>query len=295
MLNKEKPVKLEIDKDKCTLCGTCVKFCAGEYLLLEDNSIKPNINSIFGCTQCGNCMMNCPDNAIKITAEGFSENDIIEFNSEIPDFNAVKSLFLRRRSVRKFKKQEVPQEIIDKILQAAATAPMSIPPSEVKVLVVNGFDKVQELAFEADKRFNKFSKVMNPFVLGLFKPFIGNNKYKLMKDFISPLMKLLCEKRKDGVDFLFYNAPAVLLFYGTEVSMDNTDQIIAATYADIAAQSLGLGTCIIGSVPPVFDDRLKAEYGISKNEKIGIAFILGYPEIKFKRGIRRKFNAVNYI
>jgi nitroreductase/NAD-dependent dihydropyrimidine dehydrogenase PreA subunit len=294
MLNKEKPVTVEIDNEKCTHCGLCTSICAGEYLVLANNSIKINENSLFGCVQCGNCMMMCPNNAIKVRGEGVSENDIIPLNDNLPDFDAVNSLFLKRRSIRKFKNQEIPQEIINKILEAASTAPISIPPSETKILVINGFDKVQELADELVIRFDKVKKVMNPVVLSLFRPFMGENKHKVFKEFVLPLLKTLSTERKKGNDILFYNAPAVLLFYGTSMNLDKEDQIIASTYASIAAEAMGLGTCIIGSVVPGFDDKLKKKYGILKDEPLGTAFILGYPDQKFNKGIKRKFNAVRY-
>ncbi len=60
--------------------------------------------------------------------------------------------------------------------------------------------------------------------------------------------------------------------------------VIASTYASIAAEAYGLGTCIIGSVVPGFDAKLKAKYGIAKSEPLGTAFVMGYPDQKFSRG-----------
>jgi nitroreductase/NAD-dependent dihydropyrimidine dehydrogenase PreA subunit len=294
MLNKEKPVTLEINKEKCILCGKCTENCPGEYIKLQENAIKTNEDSLFGCIQCGNCMMTCPADAIKVRGEGITEADIIELQDNYTDFDSLNSLFLKRRSCRKFTKDEVSQEVIEKVLNAASTAPMSLPPSETKVLVINGFDKVQELADESVQRFDKLSKMLNPFMLGVLKIFMGEKKQKVFKDFVLPLLKALSAERKKGNDIVFYNAPAALIFYGTGISSDSTDQIIAATYADIAAQALGLGTCIIGSIPPAFDEKLKAKYGILKDEKVGLVFILGYPDQHFKKGIKRRFNAVKY-
>lgn len=293
MLNKEKSVRVEIDEGKCIHCETCVKVCAGEYLKFEDNKVKINNDSMFGCIQCGYCMMNCPKDCISVYGEGISPQDIVSFSENLPDYDAVNSLFLQRRSARKFKKQEVQQEVIEKVLEAACTAPMSIPPSEVKVLVINGFDKVQVFAGEIIERLDKFAKIMNPFVLNIFKPLLGTAKYKMFKEFVLPLVKMMSEERKQGKDHLLYDAPVVMVFYITELT-DKEDPILAAAHAGIAAEALGLGTCIIGSVPPAFDDKLKAKYGIEKNEKPVIAFIMGYPESKFKKGIKRRFKSVKY-
>lgn len=292
MFDKDKPAFVEIDKEKCTNCGLCVDVCP-EYLVKGQNLAEVNTNSLWGCVQCGRCMMNCPNNCIKVKGDGISENDVVPLKDNLPDFDSVNSLFLKRRSIRKYKNQEIPKEVIDKILEAASTAPMSIPPSEVKILVVNGFDKVQELADELVIRFDKYLKVM-PVIIKLMKPFMEKNKYKIFRDFVLPLLKMLSEERKKGNDGLFYNAPALLLFYGTEKNLDKEDMVIASTYASIAAEAYGLGTCIIGSVVPGFDAKLKAKYGIAKSEPLGTAFVMGYPDQKFSRGIKRKFNSVRY-
>lgn len=295
MLNKEKPVELIIDSQKCTNCGSCVEVCPGKYLISQDNKIHANENSPFGCIQCGHCMMNCPTGSIIIRGEGISENDIITLNEQLPDFGAVNSLLIKRRSIRKFKNQEISPESIDKILQAAATAPISVPPSEVKVLVINGFDKVQEFADDLVTGYAQVQKIFNPFVLKLFKPLIGEVQYKMFKDFVLPLAKVTVDARKEGKDILFFNAPAVIVFYGTEWT-DKEDQYLAIANATIAAESMGLGTCIIGSVGPLLqkDKKLKEKYGILKNEKPTMAFVLGYPDIKFKKGIQRKFKDIKY-
>ena len=55
--------------------------------------------------------------------------------------------FLRlRRSVRVFKDRPVERNVIDRILEAAATAPMGMPPHSTEVVVI---DHREELDFES--------------------------------------------------------------------------------------------------------------------------------------------------
>lgn len=293
MLNRERPVEITFN-DACTKCGLCTEVCS-EYLIREGDDIKVNKDSVFGCFQCGHCMMVCPNNAIEVKGEGISPQDVFALENNKADYDSLYSLLSHRRSVRKFKKQEVSQEIIDKILEAASTGPISIPPSEVKVLVINGSDKVQTFADEVIHSLIKMRKIMNTFSLKLFKFFMGKHSYKIFKDFVLPLIKSIIEAGEKGKDLLFYDAPAVIVFYTTPLT-DKEDAIIASTLAMTAAESLGLGTCFIGSVPYVLDNnpKLKAKYGIAKEEKSAMAFILGYPEKKFAKGIKRKFREVRY-
>ncbi len=54
---------------------------------------------------------------------------------------------------------------------------------------------------------------------------------------------------KHGINYVTYDAPATIYFYGSPYC-DYADPIIAATYAMLAAESLGLGTCMIGGIHP---------------------------------------------
>lgn len=294
MLNKEKSVEVVIDKNKCAKCGICIGICH-DYLKKGDDGFPFGINegSPFGCIQCGNCMMMCPNDAIEIKGEDISKEHLRELNPNLPNFEAINSLFLKRRSCRKYDEQEVSKEVIDKVLQAAATAAVSIPPSEVKVLVIQGREKVQELADDLIKAMRDFTKMMNPLMLGAIGLMAGKVQYKFLKDFVLPLSRETIQKREEGIDILFYNAPAIVLFYGTELT-DKEDWILAANQATIAAESLGLGTCIIGMLGEIFktNQKLRKKYGLSKNDKAGLGFVLGYPAIKFRKGFQRNFKEV---
>jgi len=296
MFNKEKPVEIIVDRAKCALCGICIEACSGEYLTMTDLGVEPAGDSPFGCIQCGRCMISCPVSCISVRGEGISEKDLVTLNQDLPNYDKIYSLLLQRRSTRKFKNLPLSKEIIDKVLDAASTAPISIPPSEVKVMVINGFDKVQEFAGDVVHSFEKALRIMNPVALSLLKPVIGDTTLKIFKEFIIPLGKMTIEARNEGKDILFYNAPAVVVFYSSEFG-GNEDALIAAQTGMIAAESLGLGTCIIGTIPPILErsKKLKEKFGFLKNEKVALAFILGYPETKLKKGIKRRFKEVRYL
>lgn len=299
MLNKEKPVKVIIDKEKCTKCGICVISC-DNYLTQDKDSYpvaKSSEESLLGCIQCGRCMMKCPTEAIEIIGEDIDKSHLRPMPQSTPDYEAINALMLKRRSTRKFKPDEVSKENIDKILAAAATAPVGIPPSEVKVLVFQGRKKVQEFAKELNGEIKHMKKIMTPLALNLMKLFMGEQQYKVMKDFALPLCDITLQECEKGNDILFYDAPAVMVFYGSELA-DVEDKVIAATNATIAAEALGLGTCFIGTVSYMLNNssKLKKKYGIQKGEKVSTAFILGHPdEGGFLRTFQRNFKDVKII
>ena len=76
---------------------------------------------------------------------------------------------------------------------------------------------------------------------------------------------------------------------------DPADAHIAATYAMLAAQSLGLGSCMLGTCSALGYARpFKAKYGIPPGNKIGLGLVLGYPAATFLRGVRRKMTSVAF-
>ena len=59
-------VTLELDIDKCTLCGMCSKVCVHGVLAVDDNGI--HILNRDACMECGACAMNCPAEAVTVRA-----------------------------------------------------------------------------------------------------------------------------------------------------------------------------------------------------------------------------------
>lgn len=54
--------KLQIDKEKCTVCGLCAKKCPDHNLVKDKDHI--NILNQFECLHCLRCINHCPANAI---------------------------------------------------------------------------------------------------------------------------------------------------------------------------------------------------------------------------------------
>ena len=190
----------------------------------------------------------------------------------------------------------VPREVIDRVIAAAAMAPMGIPPWEVGVTVFHGRDKVKELASDTADTYAGLLKILDNGVgRAFFRLFTKKTTWQQFQSFILPLGRILVEGQKAGVDNTLYNAPAALLFHVSPYA-DGADSFIACTYAMIAAEALGLGTCMIGCVSPPVARRkeLLKKYGLPAGNTPKIVLIMGYPATRFRKGIRRPFQSVTY-
>ncbi len=184
-----------------------------------------------------------------------------------------------------------PKRLIEKILEAAKTAPMGIPPSDVEVLILNGTSKVRDFSNDMISYFKQIKRFINDHTLWLLKPFMKKSDYQMFKTFIIPMIHFFVRKKEEGEDWLLYGAPLAMYFYNSPYS-DPADAYITATYAMIAAESLGLRSCMIGSINPFLEHggkKIKSKYGINKNSRQGIVVVFGYPKFKYYKAIKRTF------
>lgn len=289
---------ITVDSNKCTGCGLCFSVCTSFSLKIEDNIAKVNESSFIGCIGCGQCVAVCPNDAIMVEGRTLTKEDFVKIPTadSKTNYDQLNSLLFARRSTRFFKDKNIDQEIIDKILQAASTAPMGIPPSEVEVIVLKGKDKVREFSFDCIDCFKKFKWIASPMMLGIMRPFIGKENYDSFKTFISPLLYFFIETKEKDENWLLYDAP--LAIYFNSAYTDPADPYIVATYAMLAAESLGLGSCMIGSINPFLKygcKSLKEKYQINPKTKEGIFVVFGYPKYHYKKAIKRTFGSVKYI
>ncbi len=290
--------QITINYERCNSCGLCINVCKDFSLIMEDNRPVVSNHPVFGCIACGQCMAVCPTGAIEISGREMTPDDRIDLSEmkNKPSYDQLKNLMIGRRSIRDFKEMEVGEELVEKIINAAVSAPMGLPPSDVHLLVIKGKEKVREFSFDVLDYFDKISYLFSSPVLGLWR-LAGKETYQLMKSFAQPMIRFFAESKAKQENYLLYDAPLAMYFTGSPYS-DPADPYISATYAMLAAESLGLGSCMIGSIHPMIQHgakKLKQKWNLPAKSPAGIVVIFGYPKYKYHSGIRRSFAEVAFI
>ena len=290
--------EISIDVNRCMGCGLCIEVCKSFNLVLENEKVISK-DSVYGCIGCGHCMAICPHEAIKISGRCLTPDDVLTLpkQQENASYEEVLNLSLHRRSIREFKDVSVEKEIIEKIIEVAKTAPMGLPPSDVNLLVFDTPAKVRQFAEDFCDYLAGIRWFVSGWFLTLMRPFWGKANDELFRGFVRPTIDLYLDNMNKGINLVNYDAPLAMYFYGSPYS-DPADPIVAATYAMIAAESLGLGTCMLGAVHPLIQygkgaQTFRHKYGIRYKSREGIFVIMGYPEVEYQKGIRRTFASIN--
>ena len=285
-----------INQETCTGCGRCAEICSTRTLAMEGGKLSVATRMFMGCVGCGHCAAVCPTGSITVQGRRFELGELVDLPPAHHRATAeqLDGLLLSRRSIRRFEEREVDRGLVERILAMTSTAPMGIPPTEVGIVVFHGREKVRQFAADAIAAFRSMRWVFGPVMLTLMRPFMDRTSYMVMRDFVRPLVDHIVKHWEQGTDEFTYDAPLAMLFHGDAMA-DPADCHIAATYAMLAAQSLGLGSCMLGTTAALGHAKpFKKKYGIPAGNKIGLGLVLGYPAVTFERSIRRKLASVAF-
>ncbi|MHA1568429.1 MAG: nitroreductase family protein, partial [Alphaproteobacteria bacterium] len=205
-----------IDREKCNACGLCVKVCKGGSILLPDEETgQPNVTADHAefCIQCGQCMAVCAPQAIHIAGLSY-ERDLYPYTGAPASTEAFLALLERRRSTRVYKDEPVAQEAIEQLVNMITLAPMSFPPHKVELTIVNGREKIAAALPAFVALYEKFLQRMRRPMMRIFiRRSMSEGDWKVIAGHLEPLLRKVLPEMKSGVDYVTYDAPALILFH----------------------------------------------------------------------------------
>ena len=269
-------IDFRIDSEKCIQCGECAADCPAGIIFMND---LPVMSDEGRCYRCLHCYSVCPVGAVSIlglTPEGG------EPARDLPSPAQMKDLITWRRSVRRYRDENVPAALIDVLVETACHAPTGVNAQGVVFTVVRDKAFMDTLRRETLKRLGSMVDA-------------GKLPDGLVGQYLGFAVRAW---RTEGRDAIFRGAPHMLLTSTSPgVPCPVQDVHIALATFELLASSHSLGTLWDGmfmmalAVCPELRETLR----IPADHALGYALLFGRPAVQYHRPVRRGPAKVNIL
>ena len=176
--------------------------------------------------------------------------------------NTIKIIY-ERRAVRKYKARKVDRDIIEEILDAGRMAPSAHDKQPWRFYVLTDPEDI-----------HSFSKAIRT---GVVKGVLKMGIKRIVKLAFSVLHFPGSSDLAKAHDMIFYGSPVVIFITSArDNEWAELDVGMCAQNMMLAAKSLGLDTCPVGSAKYVEETGLFSKLNVPNNEKVDLAIALGY-------------------
>jgi len=264
-------LQFEVNKPGCIRCGECVFDCPARIIGVGSDgypAIPPEKEG--NCIRCEHCLAVCPPGVISIL--GYKAADSLPVEGKLPEPAAMETLIKGRRSVRRYREENIDPELIQHLLEVAWHAPTGVNARQVRFTVIDDREKLVQFR----------DQMMEGLVQQL-----KENKIPKSRSYFALFVKVW-ERQK--ADLIFRNAPHLLIATAPKnVATPKEDCLIAMSYFELLAQTNGVGTVWNGIVKWAIDEmlpELKETLGIPEDHQFGYAMTFGVPAVKYARTVQ---------
>jgi nitroreductase/ferredoxin len=260
-----------VNRHMCIRCGECVADCPAQIIAMEESgfpSIAPDKEAL--CLRCQHCLAICPAGAVSIL--GLKPTGSRPLAGGYPDPDKLETLIKGRRSVRRYKDENLDPALLQRLLEVAWHAPTGVNSRQVRFTVV-------------DDR-NKLAKLRDVVMAGLIR-LVRDNALPESMIFYADFIRMWEEQK---VDVIFRGAPHLLIASAPQnVPTPLPDCLIALAYFELFAQANGVGTTWNGLAKLAINDLLPETrhiLGIPDDHLIGYVMAFGKPAVRFARTVQ---------
>jgi nitroreductase/NAD-dependent dihydropyrimidine dehydrogenase PreA subunit len=270
----------EIDDKKCKRDGVCADECPRKIIILKDKTSVPvpADGASEQCSLCGHCVSVCPHGAF--THSKIKTEDCPPMQSELALNPEQVEHFLRsRRSIRSYKNKDIDHDTLAKLIDIAHYAPTGTNSQQVKWVAITSREKVMEFTGE---------------VVEVFRKMVADNSPTATRLGLARLIAAW----DSGSDIITRGAPGLVFAYAPSAyALGLVDCMSALSYFDLAAPSLGLGTCWAGFVMLTIAQhpQLQNLIEIPEGYTCHGAMMVGYPRYKYHRLPVRNKADINWL
>ncbi len=270
--------RIIIDENICKKDGICGAVCP--LGIINTNEGVPSLSETNGdiCIECGHCVAACPHGALSLDTMKTGECVPVD-KSLLPDNRQLEHLFKSRRSVRAFREMPVETDTIRKIIHTAAYAPTGGNRQQVEWTAVTSKEKLHGIAEGIIEMIRVMIRDGHPLV----------ETYALERT---------VSAWESGDDPVLRKAPLLLIAHAPlDNAIGQTDSVIALTQAELAAHSLGVGSCWAGMfmLAVAAMPALAGSLGFPEGNACYGALMMGYPRYTYHRLPGRKEPDISWI
>lgn len=280
-----KNVRPVLDPAACVACGKCVRVCVS--MCLEKVDGRPRIERPDWCSGCLHCVAVCAVNAISVPPFTLPEAPR-PGNGPAVDPDTLLLLLRERRSVRRYRDEPVPREVLERLVQAGRYAPTGTNAQNVGWVVFGSRESVAGVREKVLPFYERlFKAVRNPLGRLAVRAMAGGEAVQTLVDYL-PVAEEADRRLPLGDDRLTHNAPALLLVHGPAGDTCTPfNGAVALYHASLLAHTLGLGCCFNGFVENAVnrDRAVAAHVGLPAGHRCSGAMTLGWaePSLRYRR------------
>jgi nitroreductase/ferredoxin len=259
---------LHVDEAKCTRCGACAAVCPGSSISVGEHG--PEETGVRICLACGHCVAACPVEALDNLHAPLARQVPLK-DHVLPEPETAARFLRSRRSIRRYKEEQVSREKLLQILDIARFASTGGNSQGLSYLVISDrqrLDKVSSATIDwMEEEIHKGSPV---------------------GEYFSGIVRAA---RETGKDVILRGAPHLIVaLCDKEFPRGQENAHFAFAYAELMAPTLGVGTCWAG----LFQGCAISGYGplldildIPSNKKVAGGLMAGYPQYAYYRLVDR--------
>ncbi|MDE7304944.1 MAG: nitroreductase family protein [Alistipes sp.] len=277
---------IAIDPERCIRCGRCVKACPSMVFVQEQAGAAVTVDAPESCIVCGHCAAACPATAVQHSE--FPPEKIHPVDrTQLPSPEQLMLLCKARRSNRALSRKPVPQDCLDRILEAAHAAPTASNLQQVSYTVLT---EPADLRFVVEYTLGFCRRMLRLLEMPVLGPLVrkcvkGADRYR------QSIHRLLDEYDRLGRDRVLRGATALIFIHTPAGSRFGAiDSQLAYQNGSLMAEALGVSQIYTGFVLTASNadkkKRLARHFGIEGTIHAGMA--LGMPEFQFPNRIDKK-------
>jgi nitroreductase/NAD-dependent dihydropyrimidine dehydrogenase PreA subunit len=266
-----------IDSTKCLEDGSCARVCPSGSLVAGPGDV-PQVVETARCIECGHCVAVCPAGAVTLGGTRAEDLEPLQPGWRL-DAARAGQLLRGRRSTRAFREEPLPREAIAGLLATTQYAPSGHNSQPIHWTVIQDRAGVQAVAAATVAWMRQMVDAGSPLAKALGLP--G-----------------LLARRDEGRDVVCRGAPHLVVAHAPASDQGGTIAgAIALTYLDLAAVSVGAGTCWAGYVfiAAGLSPEVSQALGVPEGRRCCGASLLGRPGEEHLRIPRRRAPTVAWL